>query len=184
MQLTPSSPLWLCGRRSHVYCEQTPHSLRSGSGQRGDRRSPGRGVSPRANATRSLREIAVVAMPSVRHTTPSFSFTADSRAPLPLRKTRNLAFHMSKKRRQHSTQFKAQVGLEILKGIEPVHAIAAKHAIHPVQVSEWKRRQAALESIRGQTRRRCGGESARAGAVRADRRMELEWLKKAGELQR
>ena len=44
------------------------------------------------------------------------------------------SIHMSKKRRQHSAQFKAQVGLEALKGIEPVHAIAAKHAIHPVQV--------------------------------------------------
>lgn len=47
---------------------------------------------------------------------------------------------MSKKRRQHSAQFKAQVGLEALKGIEPIHAIAARHAIHPVQVSQWKRR--------------------------------------------
>ena len=28
---------------------------------------------------------------------------------------------MSKKRRQHSAQFKAQVGLEALKGIESVH---------------------------------------------------------------
>jgi uncharacterized protein YjcR len=29
------------------------------------------------------------------------------------------------------------------KGIEPVHAIAAKYQIHPVQVSQWK--QAATE---------------------------------------
>jgi len=34
---------------------------------------------------------------------------------------------MSKKRRQHHPEFKAKVGLEALKGIEPVHAIAAKH---------------------------------------------------------
>ena len=34
---------------------------------------------------------------------------------------------------------KAQVGLEALKGIEPVHVIAARHKIHPVQVSQWKK---------------------------------------------
>lgn len=50
---------------------------------------------------------------------------------------------MSKKRRQHSAQFKAQVGLDALKGIEPVHAIAARHGVHPVQVSQWKKEAAA-----------------------------------------
>jgi len=42
---------------------------------------------------------------------------------------------MSKKRRQHSPDLKARVGLEALKGIEPVHTIAAKYHVHPVQVS-------------------------------------------------
>jgi transposase-like protein len=46
---------------------------------------------------------------------------------------------VSKKRCQHSAQFKAQVGPEALKGIEPVHAIAAKDGVHPVQVSQWKK---------------------------------------------
>ena len=46
---------------------------------------------------------------------------------------------MSKKRRQHSAQFKAQVGLDALKGIEPVHALAAKHGVHPGQISQWKK---------------------------------------------
>jgi hypothetical protein len=32
---------------------------------------------------------------------------------------------MSKKRCQDSAQFKAQVGLDALKGIDPIHAIAA-----------------------------------------------------------
>jgi transposase-like protein len=41
---------------------------------------------------------------------------------------------MSTKRRQHSPEFKAKVALEALKGIEPVHAIAAKYQVHPVQV--------------------------------------------------
>jgi transposase-like protein len=46
---------------------------------------------------------------------------------------------MSKKRRQHNPELKAKVALEALKGIEPVHAIAAKHEIYPVQVSQWKK---------------------------------------------
>jgi transposase-like protein len=43
---------------------------------------------------------------------------------------------MSKKRRQHSPDLKAKVGLEALKGIEPVHAIASRHEVHPVQMSQ------------------------------------------------
>jgi transposase-like protein len=46
---------------------------------------------------------------------------------------------MSTKRRQHNPEFKAKVALEALKGIEPVHAIAAKYQVHPVQVSQWKK---------------------------------------------
>ena len=49
---------------------------------------------------------------------------------------------MSKKRRQHSPDLKAKVGLEALKGIEPVHAIAARFQVHPVQVSQWKKEAA------------------------------------------
>ena len=29
--------------------------------------------------------------------------------------------------------------MEALKGIEPIHAIAAKYQVHPVQVSQWKK---------------------------------------------
>lgn len=96
---------------------------------------------------------------------------------------------MSKKRRQHSAQFKAQVGLEALKGIEPVHAIAAKHEIHPVQVSQWKKEVAERlpEVFAGKA-----DHDALAAKAREDElyrkigrlEMELEWLKKkAGEFE-
>jgi len=49
---------------------------------------------------------------------------------------------MSKKRRQRSPDLRARVGLEALKGVEPVHAIAAKYEVHPVQVSQWKKEAA------------------------------------------
>jgi len=97
---------------------------------------------------------------------------------------------MSKKRRQHSAQFKAQVGLDALKGIDPVHAIAAKHGVHPVQVSQWKKEIAErLPEVFA------GKPDADAAAAKERERelfeqvgrlkMELEWLKKkAGQLER
>lgn len=97
---------------------------------------------------------------------------------------------MSKKRRQHSAQFKAQVGLEALKGIEPVHAIAAKHGVHPVQVSQWKKEAAErlpeVFSHKPDADAEAAKERERQLFEEIGRlKMELEWLKKkAGELER
>ena len=90
---------------------------------------------------------------------------------------------MSKKRRQHSPDLKARVGLEALKGIEPIHTIAAKYQVHPVQVSKWKKEAASgLPEV--------FARKPDAAAVAAKDRekelfeeigrlkMELEWLKK------
>ncbi len=46
---------------------------------------------------------------------------------------------MATKRRQFTAKFKAQVAMEALRGDRPIQAIAAKHAVHPNQVSGWKR---------------------------------------------
>jgi transposase len=46
---------------------------------------------------------------------------------------------MKNKRRVHSPEFKARIALEALKGLKPVHEIAADNEIHPVQVSQWKK---------------------------------------------
>lgn len=46
---------------------------------------------------------------------------------------------MSKTRRQHSAEFKSRVALEAIRGIDTIAVIAAKHAVHPVQVSQWKK---------------------------------------------
>src|SRR6056297_1023981 len=43
------------------------------------------------------------------------------------------------KRRNFTDQFKAKVALEALRGDETVQEIAAKHQLHPNQVSTWKR---------------------------------------------
>ena len=95
---------------------------------------------------------------------------------------------MSKKRRQHSAQFKAQVGLDALKGIEPVHAIAAKHGVHPVQVSQWKKEvtERLPEVFAGKPDVDAAEAKNREDELyRKIGRLELEWLKKkAGELER
>ena len=43
------------------------------------------------------------------------------------------------KRRNFTDQFKAKVALEALRGDKTVQEIAAKHQLHPNQVSTWKR---------------------------------------------
>ena len=82
------------------------------------------------------------------------------------------------------------MGLEALKGIEPVHTIAAKYQVHPVQVSQWKKevaerlpevfaRKADADAIAAKEREKELYEEI--GRLK----MQLEWLKKkAGELER
>ncbi|QPC42768.1 IS3 family transposase [Kaustia mangrovi] len=43
------------------------------------------------------------------------------------------------KRRKFSDQFKAKVALEALRGDRTIQEIAAKHQVHPNQMSQWKR---------------------------------------------
>jgi putative transposase len=42
------------------------------------------------------------------------------------------------KRRTHSPEFKARVAVEAISGRKTLQVIAADHAIHPIQVSQWK----------------------------------------------
>jgi transposase len=44
-----------------------------------------------------------------------------------------------KKRNVHLPEFKAKVGLEALGGMKTVSQIAQEHAVHPMQVGQWKR---------------------------------------------
>jgi hypothetical protein len=80
--------------------------------------------------------------------------------------------------------------LEPLKGIEPVHAIAPKQGVHPVQVSQRKKEVA--ERLPEVFTRKPDADVVEAKA-REDElyrkigrlEMELDWLKKkAGELER
>ena len=46
---------------------------------------------------------------------------------------------MARTRRRFTTEFKARVVLEALQERDSVQAIAARHEVHPNQVSAWKR---------------------------------------------
>ena len=43
------------------------------------------------------------------------------------------------KRRKFTAEFKAKVALEALRGDRTIQEIAARHQVHPNQVSAWKR---------------------------------------------
>jgi transposase len=91
---------------------------------------------------------------------------------------------MSKRsRRSFTAEFKAQVGLEALKGVEPVHAIAVRHKVHPVQVSQWKKE--VLERLPEVFAQKPARDEIAAAEREAQLyqkigqlEMELEWLKK------
>ena len=44
-----------------------------------------------------------------------------------------------RKRRRFTADFKARVAVEALRGDKTIQEIAAKHQVHPNQVSVWKR---------------------------------------------
>lgn len=66
-------------------------------------------------------------------------------------------------RRRFTGDFKARVALEALKGDKPIQEIAAKHKVHPNQVSTWKRQ--ALDGL---------AQVFANGGERADRDHEAE----------
>jgi len=46
---------------------------------------------------------------------------------------------MKRKRRKHSSEFKAMVALEAIQGLKTISEIAAEYEIHPVMVGNWKK---------------------------------------------
>jgi len=54
---------------------------------------------------------------------------------------------MSKNRRNHSSNFKAKVALEAIKGELTVAEISQKYEVHPTQIAKWKKE--VLENITG-----------------------------------
>ena len=88
------------------------------------------------------------------------------------------------KRRNHSPEFKSRVAMEAISGRKTIQEIAADHAIHPIEVSQWKKQllDGASELF---TRGKKSKEKEEGQAKEAELfqqigklQMELEWLKK------
>ena len=72
---------------------------------------------------------------------------------------------MATTRRRFTAQFKAKVAMEALRGDRTIQTIAAKHEVHPNQVSGWKRQaQAGLQEL-------FAGASSRRQAARGRARI-------------
>jgi len=78
------------------------------------------------------------------------------------------------------------VGLEALRGIDTVHAIAQKHGVHPVQVSQWKKEILdRLPEVFAKKKDSSAEEQAKKEADLYRKigqlEMDLDWLKKKSE---
>ena len=88
-----------------------------------------------------------------------------------------------KSRKSFTSQYKAKVALEAIRGTKTVNEIAQEYLVHPTQVGEWKRALQEQASGIFETKR---GPKADDPSVSLERlyseigrlKMELDWLKK------
>lgn len=89
---------------------------------------------------------------------------------------------MAGKRRVHGSLFKAKVALAALRGDKTLSEIASHFGVHPVQVSDWKKRllEGAGDLFEDGRRKSTATPSNEAELFEQIGRlkMELEWLKK------
>ena len=92
------------------------------------------------------------------------------------------------KRRSHSSGFKARIDMEAIGGRKTIQESAVDHAIHPIQVSQWKRQQLdGASELFTQGKKSKEKEDGQAKAAELFQKngklqMELEWLKKKSQL--
>ena len=90
---------------------------------------------------------------------------------------------MKKGRRNHSAEFKARVALEAIKGNKSMAELSSEYAVHPNQISKWKKQ--VLEELPGifsekRTRDAAGEAEIKARLYQqiGQLQFELDWLKK------
>ena len=90
---------------------------------------------------------------------------------------------MKGKRKRHSAQFKAKIGLEALKGRKTIQEIAKEQGIHPTQVSQWKQEIAKRLPEVFESPSRGGQEEWEKERDRLHAKsVEIDWLVKKCEL--
>src|SRR5450756_1271494 len=90
-------------------------------------------------------------------------------------------------RSRHSTEFKAKVALEAIKGQRTMNELAGEYGVHPGQIAQWKRQ--VLEELPGlfaskRAKEARGEEELKASLYQqiGQLKVELDWLKKKLEL--
>lgn len=94
---------------------------------------------------------------------------------------------IERKRKVHSPEFKAKVGLDALKGVKTINEIGHEYGVHPIQVGQWKK------AIQEEARQLFEGKRGPKPVVEYKQpeclyseigklKMELDWLKKKSGL--
>jgi transposase-like protein len=95
----------------------------------------------------------------------------------------------AKKRKVHTPEFKAKVGLEALRGVKTINEIGQEYGVHPVTVGHWKKEIQEQAKTLFEGRR---GPKAIAGHSEPELlfseigklKVELDWLKKKSGISR
>ena len=88
-----------------------------------------------------------------------------------------------KKRKVHTPEFKAKVGLEALRGVKTTNQIGQDYDVHPMQIGLWKKEIQAqaktlFEGKRGPQPVAAHREPELLYSEIGKLNMELDWLKK------
>ena len=89
----------------------------------------------------------------------------------------------AKKRKVHTPEFKAKVGLEALRGAKTVNEIGQQYGVHPVQIGQWKKEiqeqaRTLFEGKRGPKPVAAHQEPDLLYSEIGKLKVELDWLKK------
>ncbi len=89
-----------------------------------------------------------------------------------------------KRRKVHTAEFKAKVGLEALKGVKTINEIGQTYGVHPVQVGQWKKaiQEQAKSLFEGKRGPKPAAEHQQPEKLFSEigkLKMELDWLKKS-----
>lgn len=88
-----------------------------------------------------------------------------------------------KNRKSFTSQHKAKVALEAIRGVKTANEIAQEFSVHPTQVGQWKKELQALapslfDNKRGPKREDPSANPERLYSEIGRLKMELDWLKK------
>ena len=89
----------------------------------------------------------------------------------------------ARKRKVHTPEFKAKVGLEALRGAKTINEIGQEYGVHPAQVGQWKKEiqeqaKTLFEGKRGPRAIAAHQEPELLYSEIGKLKVQLDWLKK------